>query len=90
MLDAAPEGLFDAADAQRNPAPRSNRLVGWSPDLGVPTATVLVRHGETEHTRAKLFSGSDGANPELTALGSSRPARRLGCWRPRAPRRSRS
>ncbi len=67
VLDASQEGLFDVAGAQ-GPA-RPNRLVGWSPDLGPPTATILVRHGETEHTRHKLFSGAGGADPELTDLG---------------------
>ncbi len=45
------------------------RLVGWGPDVGPPLATVLVRHGETELTRDRLFSGSGGADPGLTELG---------------------
>ncbi len=48
-------------------APR--RLVGWAPELGPPLATLLVRHGETEFTRGRLFSGSGGADPGLTDLG---------------------
>jgi probable phosphoglycerate mutase len=46
-----------------------NRLVGWGHDLGVPTTTLLLRHGETAHTRDKRFSGSGGADPSLSADG---------------------
>jgi probable phosphoglycerate mutase len=46
-----------------------NRLVGWAHDLGEPTTLVLLRHGETVHTRAKRFSGSGGDDPPLSADG---------------------
>lgn len=42
---------------------------GWGPDLGVPTTFVLLRHGETVLTPEKRFSGSGGADPELSAVG---------------------
>jgi probable phosphoglycerate mutase len=45
------------------------KLVGWSPDLGAPTTLILVRHGETEHTRDKRFSGLGGDDPGLNADG---------------------
>jgi probable phosphoglycerate mutase len=48
---------------------RPNRLVGWAHDLGEPTTLVLLRHGETVHTRAKRFSGSGGDDPPLTDAG---------------------
>ncbi len=51
------------------PPDRRPVLVGWSPELGPPTSTVLVRHGETEHTRARVFSGSGGLDPDLTDVG---------------------
>ena len=34
-----------------------------------PTTLVLVRHGETDHTRARLFSGRTGADPSLNDDG---------------------
>ena len=46
-----------------------NRLVGWSHDLGAPTTLLLLRHGETKHTRAKRFSGSGGLDPSLSEDG---------------------
>jgi len=33
------------------------------------TTVVLVRHGETDHTRARLFSGRTGADPSLNEDG---------------------
>ena len=45
------------------------RMVGWSRDLGSPTTFVLVRHGETDHTRHKKFSGLGGDDPGLNADG---------------------
>ena len=34
-----------------------------------PTTLVLVRHGDTDHTRARLFSGRTGADPGLNDDG---------------------
>lgn len=43
---------------------------GWSGDATAPTTLVLVRHGVTEHTAGKRFSGGlGGANPGLTDEG---------------------
>ena len=50
------------------PAPVANKLVGWD-DVGTPTSMLLVRHGETANTVAKLFCGRDGADPGLTERG---------------------
>lgn len=47
----------------------ANRIVGWATDLGTPTTLLLLRHGETAGTLAKLFSGRGGADHELTARG---------------------
>lgn len=49
-------------------APR-NRIVGWATDLGTPTTLVLLRHGETQGSVGKLFSGRGGHDHELTELG---------------------
>ncbi|MGW3242722.1 bifunctional RNase H/acid phosphatase [Streptomyces sp. NPDC001070] len=45
--------------------------VGWAAaaDLGTPTTFVLLRHGETPLTAEKRFSGSGGADPELSEKG---------------------
>ena len=56
------------ADASVPAQPRA-RLVGWDGELGTPTTTVLLRHGETPHTAEKRFSGSGGHDPELSAEG---------------------
>jgi probable phosphoglycerate mutase len=57
-----------AARAEAPTAPRA-RLVGWDVELGAPTTTVLLRHGETPHTAEKRFSGAGGADPELSEAG---------------------
>jgi ribonuclease H / adenosylcobalamin/alpha-ribazole phosphatase len=43
--------------------------VSGTPDPDAPTALVLVRHGETELTAQKRFSGSGGPDPGLSAKG---------------------
>jgi broad specificity phosphatase PhoE/ribonuclease HI len=60
----------DAAEAAESAevTPRA-RLVGWDADLGAPTTTVLLRHGETVHTAEKRFSGAGGHDPELSDEG---------------------
>ena len=67
--DATPTGGRDAkpeAEEAQRPAPGA-----WatSADLGTPTTFVLLRHGETELTAQKRFSGSGGADPSLSAAG---------------------
>ncbi|RZS89640.1 putative phosphoglycerate mutase [Motilibacter rhizosphaerae] len=54
-------------EAELEPA-TGNRLVGWE-ELPAPTTFLLVRHGETPNTVAKLFCGRDGADPGLTERG---------------------
>jgi broad specificity phosphatase PhoE len=39
------------------------------PDTGPPSMLVLLRHGETELTPQKRFSGSGGSDPGLSATG---------------------
>ena len=55
------------------------RRAGWSEDLGTPTTLILVRHGETEHTAGKRFSGRGGADPALTADGQAQ-VRAVADW----------
>jgi broad specificity phosphatase PhoE/ribonuclease HI len=45
-----------------------NRMVGWA-DLGIPTVTVLARHGATAMSVEKRFSGLGGSDPALSRLG---------------------
>lgn len=59
------EDLAPLDDAE----PVANHVVGWAPELGQPTTTVLVRHGETPETRRKVFSGSGGTDLSLTEVG---------------------
>ena len=73
------------------PAEPRARLVGWDAELGTPTTTVLLRHGETPHTAEKRFSGSGGQDPELSEAGlrqAAAVAERLAAqrWRRRGRR----
>jgi probable phosphoglycerate mutase len=61
------------------PAGEPERPRGWSRDRGTPTTLVLVRHGETDHTREKRFSGRGGADPGLNADGKAQ-ARAVADW----------
>ena len=63
-----------AAEADTVPAGVSTRprpaIVGWGPDIGPPTVTVIGRHGVTEHSVQRRFSGSGGAfDPPLLPQG---------------------
>ncbi len=53
---------------EEQPVPQA-RMVGWSKDLGAPTTLILVRHGATDHTTDKRFSGRGGHDPALNADG---------------------
>ena len=62
------------------PAPARNPMVGWRDRArGEPTTIVLLRHGVTESTDRKLFCGSGGADPGLTATGQEQ-AQRAAAW----------
>jgi broad specificity phosphatase PhoE/ribonuclease HI len=53
---------------------------GWSPPGGPPTTLVLVRHGVTEHTVGKRFSGGmASSNPGLSAEGREQ-VRATAAW----------
>lgn len=68
-----------AAAATAPPAPaqtEKNPLIGWRSHLeGKPTTLILLRHGVTDNTLAKLFCGSGGTDPGLNELGQEQAAR---------------
>ncbi|MFL6061263.1 MAG: bifunctional RNase H/acid phosphatase [Marmoricola sp.] len=66
--------------------PKSLTEQGWSAPTDPPTTLILVRHGVTEHTERKLFSGGlGGSNPGLTEEGRAQ-IRATGDWlMPMAP-----
>ena len=85
-LDEGPGSRIDTvgSDGGDNPEaeskPVGQPLVGWRPpDAGTPTTLILLRHGVTEHTLGKMFSGSGGSNPPLNAEGEAQ-ASRAGEW----------
>jgi ribonuclease H / adenosylcobalamin/alpha-ribazole phosphatase len=77
----APSGADPSAEARPAEAPSAGdpapvrtgprpAIVGWGPDLGPPTVTVVVRHGVTQHSLDRKFSGSGGEfDPPLVAEG---------------------
>jgi broad specificity phosphatase PhoE/ribonuclease HI len=82
-LDAAtgrPIRRTRVAEVPVEEQPRSQaRAVGWSKDLGSPTTLVLVRHGATDHTTEKRFSGRGGHDPALNADGRAQ-VRAVADW----------
>ena len=53
---------------------------GWAAPAGEPTTVILVRHGVTDHTVEKRFSGGlASANPGLSDEGREQ-ARAVGAW----------
>jgi probable phosphoglycerate mutase len=59
-------------EAEQDPVPAGPRpaVVGWGPDIGAPTVTLLVRHGVTQHSLERRFSGSGGdLDPPLVEEG---------------------
>lgn len=69
----------EALDGHGSPVVEGAPKRGWGPP-GKPTTLVLVRHGVTEHTLGKLFSGGlASANPPLNAEGREQ-ARATGEW----------
>lgn len=59
--ETAPAGVPDGTAG-------GNRIVGWAA-LDDPTRLLLVRHGVTAHSVEHRFSGRDGVDPPLIALG---------------------
>ncbi len=87
----ANEALDGVRDAGVQPAGESSPVVspkatreqpsrGWMPPTDPPTTLILVRHGVTDHTTRKLFSGGlAGSNPPLSEEGRAQ-IRSTGAW----------
>lgn len=73
QVTEVPAGEASAEEAPQAPP------VGWSKEVGEPTTLILVRHGSTEHTAEKRFSGSGGDDPGLNADGRAE-VRALADW----------
>ncbi|MGD9955163.1 MAG: bifunctional RNase H/acid phosphatase [Candidatus Nanopelagicales bacterium] len=59
-------------EVEADPVPPGPRpaIVGWGPDIGAPTVTLIVRHGVTQHSLERRFSGSGGPfDPPLVEQG---------------------
>lgn len=79
LVNEALDGTPTYFAAQETPQPQVPAR-GWSPPTDPPTTLVLVRHGVTDHTAAKLFSGGlGGANPPLNDEGRAQ-VRATGEW----------
>jgi probable phosphoglycerate mutase len=63
---------------EEQPLPEA-RTAGWTKDLGSPTTLILVRHGATDHTTEKRFSGRGGHDPALNADGRAQ-VRAVADW----------
>lgn len=64
------DDLLDEADEVDEAQPASTGSRGWSGPTDPPTTLILVRHGVTDHTTKKLFSGGlSGSNPGLNDEG---------------------
>ena len=70
VVVGGPAPVGTGSEDQLSEAQRPGPAVPTPPWLqDAPTTLVLVRHGDTEHTRARLFSGRTGADPSLNDDG---------------------
>ena len=72
-----PEGVVHGSVPQDESAAEVTEPVAppkppW--EQGDPTTLVLVRHGDTDHTAARTFSGSTGSDPSLNDHGRAQAA----------------
>ena len=58
--------------------PDSIRAPSVRADLGAPTVLLLLRHGRTQLTEQRRFSGSGGLDPELSPAGQGDAERAAG------------
>ncbi|PZF81910.1 bifunctional RNase H/acid phosphatase [Jiangella anatolica] len=70
----------DALDGRPLPAPADVtspvvKLTAWTPELGPPTTLHVVRHGQTELTAARRFSGGGLPGPSLDEAGREQAVR---------------
>jgi ribonuclease H / adenosylcobalamin/alpha-ribazole phosphatase len=73
--DDLPSRVKAPSEDLPEPSEPPNRLVGWAPQLGIPTTLLLLRHGQTMMTAAKQFSGSGFDGPALDELGREQAVR---------------
>jgi probable phosphoglycerate mutase len=71
LIRRTPADAFETeVDADPVPAHPRPAIVGWGPDIGAPTVTLIVRHGVTQHSVERRFSGSGGRfDPPLIPQG---------------------
>ncbi|MGA9749042.1 MAG: bifunctional RNase H/acid phosphatase [Nocardioides sp.] len=75
-LDSQAGRTLRGAAALEPEKPRARRPHA---DMGDPTTLILVRHGETEHTKDRRFSGTGGTDPGLHPDGEDQ-VRTTGAW----------
>ncbi|MBM3670016.1 MAG: bifunctional RNase H/acid phosphatase [Actinobacteria bacterium] len=63
-LEAQTQALVQEAVAARP----GRVMIGWE-DIGAPTTTHLARHGATQYSLERRFSGGGGIDPPLAPLG---------------------
>jgi probable phosphoglycerate mutase len=73
----APEGFEKAVDGtgETEPVTAARPQFGWTEPPGEVTRLIFLRHGVTEATTARLFSGPGGADPALTEEGKDQALR---------------
>ncbi|MEZ5115417.1 MAG: bifunctional RNase H/acid phosphatase [Candidatus Nanopelagicales bacterium] len=67
-LDVVGSAEEDEARAEAAARP-ANKVLGWAPDLGPPMLTLLARHGASEYSLEKRFSGRGGVDVPLAPVG---------------------
>jgi broad specificity phosphatase PhoE/ribonuclease HI len=74
-------GAAGAREPRTDPVRATATAQGWSLRTGTPVTVLLVRHGQTEHSVDRRFSGR--ADPPLTDIGQAQAAAladRLARW----------
>jgi len=77
LLNDALDGRVSAAVEAAEDATRDAPKPPW--EQGPPTTLILVRHGETDHTRERKFSGLGGDDPGLNDDGRAQ-VRATAAW----------
>ncbi|WP_067902906.1 bifunctional RNase H/acid phosphatase [Nocardia vaccinii] len=72
-VEPTPPGWIDEAADARAAQRKSQTAPGWTGARGRPTRLLLLRHGQTELSVERRYSGR--GNPPLTALGREQAAR---------------
>jgi probable phosphoglycerate mutase len=72
-------GLVTGARGNATKTTEPTTSTGWGGARGEPTTVILLRHGFTESTERKVFSGSGASDPGLTETGVEQ-AGRAAAW----------